>query len=114
MKENIAGQAGLLSSISEGLLRSRARLLPGVTIVSNLSKRQSPRRGEKMLDLFYVDQHKMLFHKIMCEDGAWTAEGDLGGPSGTALAAVSWGPDRLDDVFAVDVDRKLLHRWWDQ
>jgi hypothetical protein len=35
----------------------------------------------------------------------------LGGEFETAPTAVSWAEGRID-IFAVDIDGKLLHKWW--
>jgi hypothetical protein len=69
------------------------------------------RHGTKILDLFYVDHHKVLFHKSMSEDGTWTIPEDLSGPSVTTPAVVSRSHSRID-VFVVHFDKAIYHKAW--
>ncbi|KAA8894578.1 hypothetical protein FN846DRAFT_786157 [Sphaerosporella brunnea] len=70
------------------------------------------RRGATVLDLFWVGEEQVLFHRAMGGDGAWGAAENISGPCTTSPAATSWGPERLD-VFVVHYDKALYHKAWD-
>src|SRR4029453_16146302 len=51
--------------------------------------------------------------RVRCqEDRAPGAHMTSPGSPMEGIAAVSWGPDRID-LFWVAADRSLVHRWWD-
>ena len=69
--------------------------------------------GPGRLDLFWVDDDRVLWHSASI-DGVWAEPESLGGeldPASTPAASSS-GPDRLD-VYGRGVDGRVWHRWWD-
>jgi len=77
-------------------------------------------RGENQLDLFYVtsDSSRSLhyksfkFRKTQWLPLATGTTRNLGGPCSGPPAVVSWSPERLD-VFVIDNNGALSHKWWD-
>jgi murein DD-endopeptidase MepM/ murein hydrolase activator NlpD len=76
--------------------------------------------GTNRLDTFIRGSDGNVYHKFTFDDTSWNPSGTgnydpmgsaVGGFAGQVSAA-SWGPNRLD-LFGVDYNGKLWHRWWD-
>jgi hypothetical protein len=68
--------------------------------------------GPGRLDLFWVDEDRVLWH-LAFDHGAWADAESLGGPVASAPAVTSWAPGEME-VFAVHDDGGLWNRYWDR
>jgi hypothetical protein len=68
--------------------------------------------GPGRLDLFWVDEHRALWHSAWVA-GAWVEPESLGGELASAPTVVSWAEGEME-VFAVMDDGELWNRYWDR